>query len=195
MHLLLEVEPGLTPIAAIPSPAYDMFLICEEVVWDPDLDMLEEMLAVVDAQLESVQRDSENTSEADQLGYFDRAEHVTGLGFVACQAYLTATYGFLKLKKLGALSVGPRHASGQPIAEIINHAANFWKHHEEWQLDKSQGQQDRIRQAFATVGFPADLDYPLSGILAELTAPQAAAFKPLVSRLEAWREEVRADAT
>jgi hypothetical protein len=104
-----------------------MFLIHEKSVWDPDLDMLAEVLAVIDAQLETVLQGWENASEADELGYFDRAEHITGLGFVACQAYLTATYGFVSMKKLHALSVGPRHRDGQTIVEVINHAANFWK--------------------------------------------------------------------
>ena len=168
-----------------------MFFIHQKSVIDPDLDMLAELLAVIDAQLESVLRGWRDASEADELGYFDRAEHATGLGFVACQAYLTATYGFLNVKKVPALSVGPRHKSGQTIVEIINHAANFWKHHEEWHLDKSQAHQDRVRKAFDTVGFSVDLDYPLSGILTELAVPDAAAFKPLLGKFEQWREKVR----
>jgi len=166
------------------------------VCWDPDLEMLAEFLAVVDGQLEIILRGLTNAAEAYE-GYFDfdSAEHITGLGFVACQTYLTATYGFLNLKKLDALSAGPHHSSGQTIVQIINHAANFWKHHDEWHLDKSKAQQERVRYAFATIGFPVDLDYPLGGILADLAAPEPAAFKPLVARLEQWREELRGAVT
>ena len=168
-----------------------MYIIQEQSIFDPDLDMLTEVLAVFDRHLAAILEGWEDASEADSLGYFDRAEHITGLGFVACQAYLTATYGFANVKKSDALSMGPRHASGQTIAQAINHAANFWKHHDEWHLDKSLAQQDRIMRAFDSIGFPVDLDYPLSGVLTELAVPGPAAFAPLLPKLDQWREEVR----
>jgi len=172
-----------------------MLITLGKSVWDTDLDMLAELLAVIDAQLETVLQRCDDPSLAGQLGYFDSAEHITGLGFVACQAYLTAIYGSLNVKKLNALSIGPHHSSGQTTVEIINHAANFWKHHDEWHLDKSGACQDRVRKAFDAVGFPVDLDYPLVGILSELVVPESAAFKSLVGKLRQWREEMRHVAT
>ncbi len=47
----------------------------------------------------------------------------------------------------------------------------------------------------AAVGFPVALDYPLSGILSVLAGPGGAAFKPLVAKLAAWRDDLRAMAT
>ena len=129
---------------------------------------------------------------ADQFGYFDQAEHVIGLGFVACQAYLTANYGLLKVGKPKALAVGPVHPAGQRLARIINDAANYWKHHAEWHCDRGPARQQQIRDTFKAVGFPVDFAYPLSGILSTLSDSEVAAFTPLVARLAAWRDELRA---
>jgi hypothetical protein len=162
------------------------------VLWDPDLDMLAEVLLVLDRQLETILDGWQDAAEeAEALGYFDRAEHTTGLGFVACQAYMTATYGHLKIQKSIALTAGPLHRSGQRTVQIINHAANYWKHRDEWHLDKCTTNQTRIRIAFDAIGFPVDLDYPLSGVLTELASPDLAAFKPLVGQLVKWRDDLR----
>jgi hypothetical protein len=168
-----------------------MFLIKENSVLDFDHDLLVEVLAVIDGQLDTILRGWSDAAEADEFGYFDRAEHITGLGFVACQAYMTATYGFMNLAKSRALSLGPRHKTGQTIADIINHAANFWKHYDEWHLEKGIAKHDRTRAAFESLESPVDLDYPLSGILAELAVPQPPSFKLLADRLALWRDDLR----
>jgi hypothetical protein len=104
---------------------------------------------------------------------------------------MTATYGFLNMQKSRALAVGPTHTTGQRVVEIVNHAANYWKHREEWHLDRSPANENRIRAAFDAVGFPVDLDYPLIGVLTELVDPEPAAFKPLVAKLASWRDDLR----
>jgi hypothetical protein len=57
-------------------------------VVDFDLDLLSDVLAPLDKHLEGILQASDKVFDADQLGYYDRAEHVAGLGFVACQTYL-----------------------------------------------------------------------------------------------------------
>ncbi len=69
--------------------------------------------------------------ECDQFGNIDRAERITGLGFVACQAYITYVHHFTNMQKSNSLSFGPCHRTGKRIVDIINHAANYWKHHDE----------------------------------------------------------------
>ncbi len=164
------------------------------IVYDPDLEMLAEVLEVIDRQLATVFDGWDDAEEAVQLGYLDRSEHITGFGFVACQTYLTATYGFLDVAEYKWLDVGPVHRTGLRIVKIVNDAANFWKHHAAWHLDKSPKspeRQKRIRDTFGALGVPDDSDYPLSSILTGLTVPDAAAFKSLVAKLAAWRDELR----
>jgi hypothetical protein len=58
-----------------------------------------------------------------------------------CQSYLAATYSYRKIAKAVALTSGPVHSSGLTIVEIINQAANYWKHHdEEWSLHQTRGE-------------------------------------------------------
>lgn len=91
--------------------------------------------------------------------------------------------------------MGLVHPTGQRIVRIVNDAANFWKHHDEWHRDKSPARHKKIQDTFTAVGFPVALDYPLSGILSVLAGPGGAAFKPLVAKLAAWRDDLRAMAT
>ncbi|APW61641.1 hypothetical protein [Paludisphaera borealis] len=168
-----------------------MFLLSEGSVFDFDLNLLSELLEVIDRQLEVVLSGCDDFEEADQLGYFDRVEHAVGLGFVASQAYLTSTYGSLGIKKTAALSVGPRHREGQTIVAIINHAANFWKHRDEWILDNGVERQKTVRNLFEAIGCPVDQGYPLSCMLTKLADPSPASFRPLVSLLAQWRDKLR----
>jgi hypothetical protein len=172
-----------------------MFVCKGNVVYDYDLNMLVDVLEVIDQQLAKVGDGWEDQELADQFGVFNRAEHIVGLGFVACQAYLTATYGFLKVDKCKALDLGPvyqtGHGGGQRIVRIVNDAANFWKHHDEWHRDESSARQQKIRESFTAMGFPDDPEYPLSGILSKLAAPEVTAFKPLAAGLTVWRDDLR----
>jgi len=132
----------------------------------------------IDKKLAEIIDRSNSVEDPDSLGYFDSAEHLTGLGFVACQAYMTAVYGVLRVEQLKALSYGPMHQRGKSIAQIVNDAANYWKHNNSWSLDKSPRQRKRIENTFNEVGFPVGTEYPLteyplSGVLTELATPYA----------------------
>jgi hypothetical protein len=167
-----------------------MFLVGSDGIADFDLDLLSDVLAPLDKHLELICREFFEVPDPDASGHFERAEYVTGLGFVACQAYLTSTYSFLGVQKVKAIMIGPVHRSGRTAVSIINHAANYWKHRDEWILDSSDTKRKRIAEVFEDVGFPVDTDYPLSGILTELVTPSAAAFAPLLLVLESWRDDL-----
>jgi hypothetical protein len=156
-----------------------------------DLELLEKMLAVVDEQLDIMEDAFQRMPEYEAFTQFDWAEHITGFGFVACQTYITATHTFLRITKRDAMKVGPKHPeSGRPIVAVVNDAANFWKHYPEWSLQKNQKRQDIIRETFETFGFPAGGEYPLSGILTELTTPGNTRFGTLVVSLRQWRDDL-----
>jgi hypothetical protein len=162
-----------------------------KVVWDPGLELLTELFGVLDRHLGQLEEQWQGAGDADALGYFDRMEHATGFGFVACQTYMTSILGVLSIPKATALSAGPRHKAGLTVVEIVNHAANYWKHRDAWQLDRGAAGQERITQAFDAVGFAVDTDYPLGGILAELCNPDIASFAALRGLLVEWRDALR----
>lgn len=160
-----------------------------------ETNLASELIAILDGKLSEIIEKSTEVEDADQYGYFDSAEHLTGLGFVACQTYMTAVYGVLKVNKKRALSFGPMHESGRSIAQVIDAAANYWKHHNEWSLDKSSRRREIIESAFGEVGFPVALEYPLSGVLTEASSPKFASFRAVFDKLEEWKRNVEEGAT
>ncbi|PZR71847.1 MAG: hypothetical protein DLM73_14975 [Chthoniobacterales bacterium] len=124
-----------------------MFLKNGSTVCDYDLDFLRRYLALIDAQLANVTDAARGCYDADQFGMLDDFESVAGLGFVACQRYLAATLGWMKLTKHIALRAGPKHAAGVSVAEVINHVANYWKHQDEWNGEAPSRQQQRTEGA------------------------------------------------
>jgi hypothetical protein len=149
-----------------------------------ELEILGELITTIDQKLVEICQKSTCVDDGDGFGYFDSAEHVTGLGFVACQTYMATVYGYLKIDKQKALAAGPRHSCGRTKVQIINHAANYWKHNNEWALDRSTEKRQAIEKAFESVGFPVGTEYPLSGVLTEVASPEAATFRPLLQILE-----------
>lgn len=167
-----------------------MFLIATSGVIDYDLQLFVDVATVLDRHISLVSDESIEADMADQMGLFDRAEHACGLGFVACQAYLASTYSDLRIAKSAALSVGPDHRYGGKAVAIVNAAANFWKHHQEWQMAPDHPGRKRTQESFDSIGFPVDSEYPLSGVLTELVVPREPRLLALVPILEAWRDEL-----
>ncbi|MDT4969066.1 MAG: hypothetical protein QOJ64_3803 [Acidobacteriota bacterium] len=107
---------------------------------------------------------------------------------------MTAAYGILVIAKKDALLAGPKHSTGSTIASLVNHGANYWKHNNEWSVSKNPSQRERTEKAFESVGFPVDVDYPLSGMLTELASPREASFAPILEKLEDWICDLRTGA-
>ncbi len=157
---------------------------------ESELEILGKLIDTIDQQLDQICQESTRVDDADSFGYFDSAEHVIGLGFVACQTYMATVYGYLKIEKQKALAAGPRHSGGHTKVQIINHAANYWKHNNEWALDRTTARRQMIEKAFESVGFPVGTEYPLSGVLTEVASPEGAAFQPILQILELWKVEL-----
>jgi hypothetical protein len=153
-------------------------------VLDFDLEFLASISVAIDAHLDQLDRLAEQVPDPDAWGVYDRAEEVYGIGFVVCQRYLAAIYGTLGVKKPQALRFGPKTAVGFTVAQAVNHAANYWKHHDERQKKK---------RAIEKFGFKIGRDYVLSCVFASLTPPPHR-LKGLVQHLEAWREDLRKNA-
>ena len=166
-----------------------MFLLFEDGVLDFDLDLLVDLLQVVDRQIEKNQDEISHTPDADGLGHFDRLEGVIGLGFVACQQYINATYPQLGVNKSEAIDRGPKHSSGRPVIKVINAAANFWKHHDEWpDPDPNRRYHEERTRAVIDSLTPSFADYVLGNVLHELVQPQPLRFAHVILLLSQWRD-------
>lgn len=166
-----------------------MFLTFDDGdVIDFDLQFLQELVGLLDVHIGQLESQATRIPDADAFGVFDSAEYIIGLGFVGCQGYLAATYGHLSVDKREALKVGPMHRCGKSFAELLNHAANFWKHHEEWVLHPDSAAQRRTLAGLAMLGEASSTDYPLSNALTALVFPRPARLQALLPHLEAWRD-------
>ena len=162
----------------------------KNIILNYKVKLTKELIEVIDVKLNLIMDECNSIDDPDAMGFFDSAEHVTGFGFVALQTYMTAVYGILIIEKRIALTKGPKHESGNTIASIVNDAANYWKHHNEWTLDKGTQRKKIIRSTFESIGFPIDLDYPLCGVLTELSSPNYASLNALYTELLEWQNEL-----
>jgi hypothetical protein len=158
-------------------------------VVDFDLDLLVEIVGTVDRLIGVVEAEISRSADPDGLGLFNRLEGVVGLGFVACQQYLNATYPQLAAEtKRAAFLAGPKHPSGRSVAELVNAAANYWKHREEWGDANSQGHETRTREVIDSVT-PSRGECVVGNVLAALVGGQAERFSSLVGQVVQWRDQ------
>lgn len=169
-----------------------MFVYSSRFIFDFDIESLKNILQVLDNQLEMLEQDAADCEDPDSFGIYDRTEATIGLGFVACQKYIAATYGCLKIPKEKALPVGPKHQSGMYIAEIVSHAANFWKHHDEWQIEGKPNM--KTVSAIEKLGLKITASYLLSNVLTSAVNPEPCRLTPVISLLEVWRDALRVNA-
>lgn len=158
---------------------------------DYSLYVLKEIASVLDERLSEIERQIQSGDEADWFG--DTAEGLCGIGFVACQQYLTETASWVDVAKSTALGCGPIHPCGNTIASIVNHAANYWKHSDEWSHETSKSQQARTQDGLEAILADFENGYPLTVILARLVFPSKNwRFGELIPRLTDWRDDLHA---
>lgn len=161
-------------------------------VCDVELDFLGQYLALIDAQLERLFAERKATGDSGAFGAFDDIDSLVGLGFIGCQRYLTATCGWLKVPKQVGLAAGPKHSSGMTTAQIVDHAATYWKHHEEWSGQETSSQKERTQAAMEAI-YALNCDYPMMAALSEITV--GTKFKDTLPDLAWWRDDLLAQAT
>jgi hypothetical protein len=163
------------------------------MIFDFDLDFLEAAAALVDASLERLDGKAETSPDPDAFGVFDEAEYITGIGFVACQTYATAKLSRSRLKnqKREALALGPKHRTGRSIVQLINAAANHWKHSSEWSLDTPTSQAMQTLEVISSLGVDTNASYPVANMLYEMLAPHPARFANLIPFMIQWRDALR----
>lgn len=153
-------------------------------VLDLYLPLLEEVVTLLDSHLARLDRDARASD--DPVGeVYDSAEHFHGLGFAACQHYLSSTAAFHRVPKAHALTLGPKHRTGEPLVALVNGAANFWKHQDPW--DAGHGLRSRPVELLRSLGVESD-EYPMSNVLYHLVNPLPVKLGTLVPFLVQWRD-------
>lgn len=159
-----------------------------ELIIDFDLRLLEEITEFIDDRL-SMLSDRVDEGQEGVLWLLDRMENLSGLGFVACQTYLASTYGCANIAKGEALMYGPRLSERLTAAQLVNHAANLWKHSNEWVITGNPGPRQSLVNGLGEINYDVRGEYPISGCLAELTNGNAR-FTNVAKLLVEWRDDL-----
>ncbi len=158
----------------------------EAMILDVDLNSLTSFVNLIDDRIAALH----DSPESFEL-VVDNLEYMTGLGFVACQGYLTATMGCVS-DKAALLACGPKHRTGESMATLVNACANFWKHCDEWPENKLSPAQQRTADRVGCLGINRESSYPMATALGELVDPQRPRFAGLLDCLTRWRVELHA---
>lgn len=152
-----------------------------------DLGCLRDAAALVDSKLEVLDQLASESEDADADGIYDRAEHLAGFGFVACQYYLTEAISISGKKRGEALRLGPQHDCGLSIATLVNATANYWKHFPEWTNPLSD-QSQRTADIISSLGVDVDNSYVVVNALSAIVYPQRHRIEFLIPLLAQWRQ-------
>jgi hypothetical protein len=166
-----------------------------DYISDHDFQFLYEFAGFVDSRLDFWEAGLPDDPDIDDADRYVRAEYVTGLGFVACQTYLTAVVSRRDMTRGDALARGRIHSpSGRPVALLVNAAANLWKHSAEWPLFGTPAVDvaRKTIQEIESLGVDARGAFPCHDVLLELVTPPR--FTPLTTLLEEWRDALYAAA-
>ena len=153
--------------------------------------LLTSIVDFLDSQLSVPIEKCDYFSDPDGFGLFDLQETICGLGFVALQTYITSVVGAFDIKRDTAFNQGPCHGKSHlTIVSLVNHAANHWKHQDEWSMKRNDPRRDRILHALKEVVPSKSRDYPLCGMLSALSSPHRASFRVVLDKLKMWKMEL-----
>ena len=148
---------------------------------------LTETAEFVDIKLDQIDAEAAACEDPDAFGQFDRFEYVCGIGFVACQEYITAVSA-RSGSKGKVLRKGPK-VGKYAIAELVNAGANYWKHHHTWTNPPGDKERHSV-ELLQSAGVDPYKEYVVVNLLAKLQGDQPCRFSPLVQCLTTWRDDI-----
>lgn len=151
-----------------------------------------ELLDMLDQKIHEIGLLIRQSNDPDSDGLFDRGEYFIGVGFTICQQYLVESLIFTDIDKKDAYGLGPVHCRGNTYVNLINEAANWWKHESEWWVwfDKDKVPKNCQRTFDTVTDIATARSYELSQVLAFICGPKNISFKSVVPFLVEWREAV-----
>lgn len=163
-----------------------------------DLLCLNDVAAFVDSKLDILDQRAKQSADPDTDGIYDRGEYLAGLGFVACQAYLTESISMSGRDRNTALRLGPQHECGHSIAILINAIANYWKHVPEWMPHPSQRARTMQRaqttiDLICSLGVDIDSSYVVVNALWKISRTREPRIRYVIPFLLQWSTALRND--
>jgi hypothetical protein len=179
-----------------------------------DLLDIDEEIAFIEASLEAIeplfnrtnnliQDRIKNGEDITSINITYQSEFLSGLAFTICQKYLKTTLGWIKIDLNTALKLGKQFNSELSYVRIINEAANYWKHMDEWNVVSFTPAENNLyninirdsnklkRQAQNTLNVLQEVtqwsDYTCFNVLFQLTLNRDYSLLNLIPILKEWR--------
>ena len=163
-----------------------MFFVIDDEVADDGLTSLQQLAEILDER--RAQLDLQLAEVSEECPAHEHGDDLAGLGFVACQRYMTEVAAQLGVPRTQALAMGPRTVSGDTVACLVNAAANAWKHEAEWR-EPLQEQQRRTAERLASNLPDNGWDYKYVNALHAITGDSR--FETVAHLLAQWRDDLR----
>ena len=157
---------------------------------DQDMEQLKELLDVLDRQFTSYTFRRKETYPPEQNIYWARLSYLAGLGFVMCQQYINITYPTSGIDRDQAFRLPPTHSSGYSIVQLINAAANYWKHFQE-DVNYPYGSLHKVTiQTIERLDLDIEYPYVCESILERVVETEERPFRKLINFLTEWRRNL-----
>ena|SRR6218665_3833822 len=175
---------------------------------------LEFFLRLIDERLSELYLKIEKTKDPESEGLYDLSEYLIGYGFVAVQRYMASTYPLYAIGKKESFGFGAKLKNDLTLMELIDAAANYWKHEPEWPFQVSLGQADNFGMAEISINRAGEdfsrlekltydritkitpySDYTLSNVLAEIlkdiSTHTELFFRALLPFIQEWEVQLK----
>ncbi|MBV5347411.1 hypothetical protein [Lamprocystis purpurea] len=166
-----------------------MYLKAGDEYADGEMALLADLLAMVDKEILRVQEKIKASKDPETDGLLDRGEYFVGIGVTAIQQYFSDTLTLTGIDKKTALELGPKHSKNYSIFQVINAAANYWKHSAEW-YSESELRKDAQRTIQVVSEVSGTNYYMLYNSLHALLRSSDVTLCSLLPMLVLWRTAV-----
>lgn len=138
-------------------------IIFSEIMINSQKNITSKLIGNIDDEIDNNNHIFQSMSQEEQDVFLDdfleHEEYMIGLGFVVLQQYIKVVYGNLRIEKKVAFKKGPRHKSEKTFVKIVDFSANYWKHHNEWNLQENSDKRKRSNDFFKIVLYSHDKNY------------------------------------
>ena len=157
---------------------------------DVEFSYIEEVLKPIDSSLFELNK---NISKAEiwEVGPLcDKGEYLIGLGFCIMQRYMFDVLRDIDIDAFKARQLGPFSTFGEPVAELIHSAANYWKHEPQWHIWLEKLKKQSQETVDKILHHRDEAYYPLSDLLADLNGSSELTLLGCLPYLIDWRKNV-----
>lgn len=158
------------------------------------------VLVALDGAMNDIEKNT--PPHEDGIDMLDSSEGVVGVAFVALQQYITASNAAARRafpgRQVGCAAMRVKHCQvvgDVPFVEGVWAAANYFKHHDEWEDWQPKGKSHVTISVLRQLGVNETTDFPCNRLveaLQEKWTPLVDLLSPLSKWREDWFSELRA---